>query len=274
LVNQAVFLEEMRERKSPLEALLGRYDQSLREIAALMGVTFDRELSGTPAAEALYRTLREARLQRQVLIDSLSLANRHLTGTVGRRAAEQDSIITVLQIENSAMRQQLWETQLRVGVAEADRSAAESELKQRRRYAEVAAQLEIEIGADGGEVLLTPDGAIVARMFGFGFATGSAELHEGSRALIAALARAILEFPNAAVRVEGHTDDTGSRSANLRLSRRRAETVAASLARELGIDAATITTSGYGPDRPIATNASAEGRALNRRIDVVIVPAR
>ena len=72
------------------------------------------------------------------------------------------------------------------------------------------------------------------------------------------------------VRIEGHTDDTGSRDANLRLSRRRAETVARVLEQELGLDVESVVTEGMGPDRPIALNSTAAGRARNRRIDVVI----
>ena len=56
----------------------------------------------------------------------------------------------------------------------------------------------------------------------------------------------------------------------MRLSRRRAETVAALMAEKLAVDATTILTVGHGPDRPIAPNDTAAGRARNRRIDVVI----
>ncbi|PIV81290.1 hypothetical protein COW53_05125, partial [bacterium CG17_big_fil_post_rev_8_21_14_2_50_64_8] len=80
-------------------------------------------------------------------------------------------------------------------------------------------------------------------------------------------------FPGATISVEGHTDDTGGREANLRLSRRRAETVARLLERDLGLPGDSLTTAGVGPDRPVALNDTPAGRALNRRIDVVITPA-
>jgi len=72
--------------------------------------------------------------------------------------------------------------------------------------------------------------------------------------------------------IEGHTDNTGTRDANLRLSRRRAETVARLLEGKLNWETNSIVTEGIGPDRPIANNGTAKGRAHNRRIDVVISP--
>jgi outer membrane protein OmpA-like peptidoglycan-associated protein len=274
LVNQAEFLVEIRKQQSPLEALLGRYDQSLREIAALMGTTLDPELTGTPSADDLYAKLRTERLQRQVLIDSLTVANRHLRGTTGADAAQRDSTLVALQVEISDLRHQLWETQLRVGVAEADRSAVESELDIRKHFLDTVLQLEVDVGPTRGEILMTPGGGILARIFGFDFASGSAELKSGSQDLIDALAQAIRRCDGAEVRVDGHTDDTGTRNANLRLSRRRAETVANALAEKLQVDVAVITSVGHGPDLPIATNNSADGRARNRRIEVTIVRSR
>jgi outer membrane protein OmpA-like peptidoglycan-associated protein len=113
---------------------------------------------------------------------------------------------------------------------------------------------------------------VVLRVHGIAFGVGSAQVRAGQDDLVARLADAIALFPGAAVRVEGHTDDTGGRDANLRLSRRRAETVAVLLADRLGRAAESLATDGFGPDRPVALNSTPEGRALNRRIDVVIAP--
>jgi len=66
--------------------------------------------------------------------------------------------------------------------------------------------------------------------------------------------------------VIGHTDNTGTREANLALSLARAGAVRSYLAAK-GIAAASIAVAGAGPDQPLADNASAEGRARNRRIE-------
>lgn len=270
LVNQAAFVDEMRKRKSGMEALLGRFDQALAEIGALYGVAPGPELSGTDAARDLVAKLDRANLRRQVTADSLVVANRRLTETVGGRAAAQESLITALKIEVSSLRKQLWETELRAGVAEADRSAAETVLTAKQQREESVARVRAMFTPAEAEILQTGEGDLVLRVHGIDFAVGSASLRSGQDDLVARLADSVALFPEAAVRIEGHTDDTGSRDANLRLSRRRAEAVAGVLAERLGGDPARFATEGFGPDRPVALNATPEGRALNRRIDVVI----
>jgi len=270
LVNRATFVQQMRQQKSSIEATLNRFDQALREIATLYGLETDPELTASAAAAELLESLNRQNLRRQVTVDSLTVVNRRLNESVGGRAAEQDSLITALRVESSNLRRLLWETELRVGVAEADRSAAETILTRKQDREAAIAAVKTILGPEEGEILLTPDGDILLRVFGISFAVGSASLREGQAPLVDRVARAVGLFPGASVRVEGHTDDTGARDANLRLSRRRAETVARLLEGNLGQAEGSIVTDGYGPDRPIALNSTADGRALNRRIDVVI----
>jgi len=270
LQSAATFVARMRKQKSGMEAMLGRFDQALHELGALYGVVPDPTLSGTPAARDLLDKLNRSNLARQILVDSLTVTNRRLNEIVGTRLAYQDSLITALKVEVSSLRQKLWETELRVGVAEADRSAAESVLTRKQQRDEAIADLRSSFGADEGEILLTPEGTIVMRVFGISFGVGSADLKTGQQALIAKIVAAVRLFPGAQIGVEGHTDDTGSRDANLRLSRRRAETVARILEQEMGQENGSITTSGFGPDRPLAPNSTVAGRARNRRIDVII----
>jgi outer membrane protein OmpA-like peptidoglycan-associated protein len=67
--------------------------------------------------------------------------------------------------------------------------------------------------------------------------------------------------------VTGHTDSVGNDAANLALSKRRAETVAGYL-KAHGLNAQTVSVSGRGSADPVASNATAEGRASNRRVDI------
>ena len=76
LKNMAEFVDAMRRQKSGLEAMLGRYDQTLHEIATLFGVQPDPVLSGTDLGLDLQDKLSARYLQRQVLIDSLTVENR------------------------------------------------------------------------------------------------------------------------------------------------------------------------------------------------------
>jgi outer membrane protein OmpA-like peptidoglycan-associated protein len=70
--------------------------------------------------------------------------------------------------------------------------------------------------------------------------------------------------------VEGHTDSYGSDSANFILSQDRADAVRQFLIGNMGIDPERLSSIGYGETRPVATNETAEGRARNRRIDLVL----
>lgn len=76
-------------------------------------------------------------------------------------------------------------------------------------------------------------------------------------------------YPAAEVRLEGHTDNTGDIEGNKRLSQARAEAVKESLVKG-GIDASRITTAGFGQEKPVASNDTEEGRAKNRRLELVV----
>lgn len=76
--------------------------------------------------------------------------------------------------------------------------------------------------------------------------------------------------PDKLIRIEGHTDSTGSNDTNLRLSQQRADAVLTALV-ELGVDPARITSVGMGEDFPIASNDTEEGRSRNRRVDVILL---
>ena len=101
------------------------------------------------------------------------------------------------------------------------------------------------------------------------FDTGRAELKAGSQRNIDQLAEYLHANPERKVRIEGFTDATGSDSLNLHLSEQRAAAVANAL-RGNGVDARRIFSAGYGKQYPVASNASAQARQLNRRVEVII----
>jgi outer membrane protein OmpA-like peptidoglycan-associated protein len=76
-------------------------------------------------------------------------------------------------------------------------------------------------------------------------------------------------YPNVAVNVAGHTDNTGDPTANKRLSAERAAAVKQTLV-TMGVAGARITDEGLGPDKPIASNDTEEGRAKNRRVELLV----
>lgn len=105
------------------------------------------------------------------------------------------------------------------------------------------------------------------------FATGSAEISPAARANLRAIALTLNREGNREVRVEGFTDATGSNEVNDPLSERRAEAVRAYLV-SCGVHSTRIETRGFGSSRPIGDEATADGRAANRRVRIVIEPRR
>lgn len=120
-----------------------------------------------------------------------------------------------------------------------------------------------EVG-DGEAILVNlPDGVT--------FAVDSSTISPGFQTTLDQIANSMVQYPNSLIDVMGHTDSTGSDQYNLDLSKRRADSVANYLVMR-GVSRARIETVGYGEQYPIADNATAEGRARNRRVELKITP--
>lgn len=105
---------------------------------------------------------------------------------------------------------------------------------------------------------------------GFRFPPGGSEIGTNDFALMNKIIQAVKTFPESTIAISGHTDSTGSAEINKRLSRERAENVAKFLVEVGGIDAGRIIATGYGAEKPVASNATADGRAANRRVEILI----
>mgnify|MGYP000101960427 CR=1 FL=1 len=103
------------------------------------------------------------------------------------------------------------------------------------------------------------------------FATNSANLRGDLQGDLRTLANSLNQYPNSTVDIIGHTDNTGEASYNQDLSSRRATSVA-SVLRNSGVSGNRIRAFGRGENEPAATNLTAEGRAQNRRVDIIISP--
>ena len=101
------------------------------------------------------------------------------------------------------------------------------------------------------------------------FDTGKSEVKPESTPTLAQIAATLKEHPELAVEIQGHTDTVGKPDANLKLSQARAEAVKTALTGEYGVSAGQLTAKGYGDTRPAADNATPEGRATNRRVELL-----
>lgn len=101
------------------------------------------------------------------------------------------------------------------------------------------------------------------------FDTGRATIKPDYRLILDDMALILNEYGNTSIRVIGHADSTGTPAVNQRLSEARARAVADYLQRE-DVDPARLSTSGEGEARPVASNDTPEGRAQNRRVEIVL----
>jgi len=105
---------------------------------------------------------------------------------------------------------------------------------------------------------------------GLRFPPGGSELESDNFVLLNKITKAIDIFPSSTIRVSGHTDSTGSDAVNMKLSEQRAGKVARFLTEVGGIAADRVTVYGYGKSRPVASNETVDGRAANRRVEILI----
>jgi outer membrane protein OmpA-like peptidoglycan-associated protein len=134
-------------------------------------------------------------------------------------------------------------------------------------------ELKENTAGSGVDVTETPDGQsiLVNLPNGVTFAVDSSTITPTFQGTLDQIAASLTKYPNSLIDVMGHTDSTGSDAYNLELSQRRAEAVANYLSLR-GVTRSRIATMGYGEQYPVASNETAEGRALNRRVEIRITP--
>lgn len=130
------------------------------------------------------------------------------------------------------------------------------------------------VGGDSDvQISRTPTGALLLRATGdASFATASSTLSPQFRGFLQQLANALLTYPALATKVVGHTDSTGDDALNVRLSEARAQATINHLV-SLGVPQSRLLSEGKGSSEPIASNDTPEGRASNRRVDLLIIEA-
>ena len=119
-------------------------------------------------------------------------------------------------------------------------------------------------------VVLREGTRIILRLVGLSFPSGKADIEAQYFPLLTKIQRAIREFPDAHVTIEGHTDSYGHEIANMQLSTRRAEAVQTYLLANMNLMPDQVIAVGYGENKPIASNETTAGRAMNRRIDLIL----
>lgn len=238
------------------EDWIRKFWKQLEEINAPTGTTLDLTVR-----EHLLTTSIRKRVE--ALRDSLQDSNE-LVGKLEDRIVklQADHKAEIDKLENSTKKKL---TALQKQQAEAARH--QREFKEKQVYINsLFTSSEATVYRKGENILISANG--------FYFRVGKAEIETANFGLLNKILSAIKQFPRSVIRISGHTDSTGSDKANLMLSRKRAQNVAKFLINIGSIDPKRIAFAGYGESKPVASNATAEGRAKNRRIDLLIMNKR
>lgn len=116
-----------------------------------------------------------------------------------------------------------------------------------------------------------PRGLVITLSGAVLFASGQSLLLPAAKSALNNVVDALKGSPDRRIVIEGHTDSQGTRASNVELSQRRGDSVRLYLITR-GVAADRIAATGFGPDRPLADNTTTEGRANNRRVEIVLAP--
>jgi outer membrane protein OmpA-like peptidoglycan-associated protein len=155
-------------------------------------------------------------------------------------------------------------------LAEQERATKE-QLEKEQRFQQQIVRVEQMFSSNQAEVY-RQDRDLVIRLKAMNFPVGQALIMPENYALLSTLRAAIQVFGEPGVIIEGHTDSTGSVAMNDRLSQQRADAVREYYVASGVLNPEKVVAIGYGAKRPLAPNDTPEGRAINRRIDVLIRP--
>lgn len=264
-----------------------------RELVAMAeaGLTEDRYTTARPqllAAEAEYETRHANYLGRQAeavedesttvealllaweaplreLVDTLGASTDMTAGPAGPLADAQ-ARAEELKTLNADMSRRLVVLEEELGAS--TKIAREAEMLQDQLRATES------LFRPGQALVLRQGDDLIMRLVGLTFPVGDATIQTDSYGILRQVQRAIEVYPNSTVIIEGHTDSQGNETLNRKLSQQRADAVREYLLANSNLEPGSVRALGYGSERPISSEATAEGRANNRRIDVVIRDAR
>ncbi|HEV2418698.1 MAG TPA: OmpA family protein [Terriglobia bacterium] len=190
-------------------------------------------------------------------------AEQEATARAQAEAAQQQAQAAQAQAEAAQERSQAEAEQSKLAAQAASARAQQAENQRAQMRVRLLQQLNAIL-----QTRQTPQGLVVTMSHVF-FDTGKYTLHPETREMLAKLSGVLLAYPGITIKVNGYTDNTGSDETNQTLSENRANAVRDYLAQQ-GVPSASITAQGMGESNPVAPNDTATGRALNRRVEIVI----
>jgi len=259
----------LQSRKFSQEELVLLYETGLAQVAKELGydAAFDQPIADIINTMAnSVRSLQEENKQlendlqeKQELLEKAQQATDAERARAKKQiealAARSETDIALAQQKESALQEEL--------------AKKEAELQRKQQREAKIAKIRRMFLPEEAKVLLE-ENQLIIRLMSLTFPIGKAIIQPEYFGLLSRVQRGIREYPDAKITIEGHTDSSGDERYNERLSTKRAEAVRAYILSNMVLATDQIDAVGYGESRPVANNDTEEGRAQNRRIDVLI----
>lgn len=260
----------LKEKKRTSEEIILAYEDALTSVAKELGfsATFDTVLS--KPAQNMVGAIKSLKEERTSLLKDLRDLHAESDRDQQRYLKQEETYKKqIAALMEKADSQKLAFQQKEAGL-QGELLAKQKELEEKQRREARIVKVRDMFNAHEASLLL--DGQhLIVRLIGLSFPVGKSVIQPEYFGLLAKVERAMREYPNSRVIIEGHTDNVGDERYNERLSSQRAESVRSYLVANSATTAENIEAIGYGESRPVANNETSEGRTQNRRIDVVII---
>jgi len=253
-----------------------------------VGGSFDKEylpfdngpLEAADTLISLIEAQKEINRKLQTTLDEVVAKNKE---TITRLAPGQiedepvklagylDELVASLHQEKRELAENVMTEKMKLEELEKTHEGIAAELDVRREKEEKFKKIKRMLNPSEGEILFDAANDIVLRLSGLSFDVNKSNIKDEHIPLLEKVVEIIKMFPDSKLIVEGHTDDRGEPSANLQLSEKRAYEIMKYLRQTLLISSDNIQSMGFGMDKPVASNKTTDGRAKNRRIDIIIM---
>ncbi|MFQ6024738.1 MAG: OmpA family protein [Acidiferrobacterales bacterium] len=275
--NIIAYIEDQQDRQQRLEQDNSDLKTQVEQLQAGLASAAEERTALSKRLET--QVQRRETLERQVSSLQAEVQQLHLSlgGVSEERGALSDHLETQTRLresfeqEVSTLKREIEVLEQMLSNVSEQRELLSKRLQAHTQVREQFEQVEGMFSREEARVL-RQSGDIVIRLVGLNFASGRSSIRQENYQLLAKVTQAIQLFPERELTIEGHTDSYGSDAANLALSQKRADAVKKYLVANMQLEPSTVEAVGHGETRPVANNETKEGRARNRRIDVVIRP--
>jgi len=275
--NIALSVRALKRNDQAWEKLMLIYEIQMNRIGASIGaehLPFDN--GPMAAADSLIHYIKAMQTDNDFLTRWLSamvtkFGDEPEVASSERLIAQLDSHFDKLFTKHEKVSSELKSKREKLSSLETEHQNVTAELSERHKHDEKFRKAKSLINPSEGEVLFNASNDVVLRLSGISFDIGKAYLKDSHIPLLEKVNEIVKMFPEAKLMVEGHTDATGDASRNMLLSEKRAYAIMQYLRQSLMISAGRIQSMGFGSDKPVASNKTKDGRAKNRRIDIIIM---